>query len=402
MIAAASEGTRCPHGPHRVIVVDRDAELVAAVRAANSAAVARALAEGADPDSAASQWTVTVLSEAASTGQLEIVHLLVDAGASLRARRPQYQSPLRSAVSNGHLDVVRLLVDRGALEVEGTDRGSLLATAIAATRHRPQVAALEVLRYLLELGADVASGEESPVVRAVLGSAAPATIRMLLHHGADPNSRRSDGTPALVLAARRGDHAAVDVLLTAGADPNAVDGHGHTALMHAIERNERAVVTVLLLAGADHAGALDVARGWQRQGVQFELGETRVGLDDVPIARTAVRLHPTGYELRGDPAEFRRWGQVVACAVEELGDDEWDTRTGTPYALAQAVAHRLVDDPTKSPTASWHRIELTRAELATVRQAFVELAFAVRVTLPDGLGQEYVRDMLAELDAQLP
>ncbi|MGA4687765.1 ankyrin repeat domain-containing protein [Micromonospora sp. AB353] len=382
--------------------MDRDAGLVAAVRAADPAAAAKALADGADPDSAASRFTVTVLSEAASTGLLEIVHLLVDAGASLRARRPQYESPLRSAVSNGHLDVIRLLVDRGALEVEGTERGSLLATAIAATRHRPQAGALEVLRYLLELGADAAPGEETPIVQAVLGSAAPATIRMLLSRGADPNSQRSDGTPVLVLAARRGDHAAVDVLLTAGADPDAVDGRGRTALMHAIERNERAVSTALLLAGAAHAGALDVARGWQRQNVQFQLGEMSVGLDDVPIARTAVRLHPTGYELRGDPAEFRRWGQLVSCAAEELGDDEWDTRTGTPYALAQTVAHRLVHDPAKSPTASWHRIELTRAELDTVRQAFVELAYAVRAELPDGLGREYVHDTLDELDAQLP
>ncbi|SCE93146.1 ankyrin repeat domain-containing protein [Micromonospora mirobrigensis] len=382
--------------------MDLDAELVAAVRAADPSAVAKALADGADPDSAASRFTTTVLSEAAGTGLLEIARLLVDAGASLRARRPRYQSPLRSAVSNGHLDVIRLLVDRGALDVEGTDRGSLLATALAATWHRPRAAAVEVLRYLLELGAGAAPGEEVPIVQALLGSAAPATIRVLLHHGADPNSRRSDGTPALVLAARRGDHAAVDVLLTAGADPNAADGHGHTALMHAIERNERAVSTALLLVGADHVGALDIARGWQRQNVQFQLGEMSVGLDDIPIIRTAVRLHPTGYELRGDPVEFRRWGRLVACAAEELGDDEWDARTGTPYALAQAVARRLVADPAKCPTASWHRVELSRAELATVRQAFVELAYAVRVPLPDGLGQEYVHDALDELDAQLP
>ncbi|CCH20892.1 hypothetical protein; ankyrin repeats [Micromonospora lupini str. Lupac 08] len=238
-------------------------------------------------------------------------------------------------------------------------------------------------------------------MQAVLGPVAPATIRILLSHGADPNSRRSDGTPALILAARRGDHAAVDVLLTAGADPNVVDGTGHTALMHAIERDEQVVSHALLLAGADPAGALETARGWQRQGIQFQLGERSAGLDDVPIARTAVRLHPTGYELRGDPTDFRRWGQLVACAVEELGDNEWDTRTGTPYALAQTVARRLVDEPAKSPRGSWHRIELTAAELATVRQALVELAYAVRVTLPDGLGQEYVHDALDELNAQL-
>lgn len=382
--------------------MDRDALLVAAVRASDPAAVAQALADGADPDAAASRFTVTVLSEAASAGRTEIARLLVDAGASLRARNPMFQSPLLSAVSAGHLDVIRLLVDHGALDVEGTDRGSLLAAAIAATRHRPKPAALEVLRYLLELGAEAAPGEEIPIVQAVLGPASPATIRMLLSHGADPNARRSDGTPALILAARRGDHAAVDTLLTAGADPNAVDGHGHTALMHAIERNEQSVSTALLLAGADHAGALEVARGWQRQNVQFQLGEMSVGLDDVPIVRTAVRLHPTGYELRGDPAEFRRWGQLLACAAEELGDDEWDVRTGTPYALAEAVARRLTGEAAKSTTASWHHLELTRAELAAVRQGLVELAYAVRVTLPDGLGLDQVRDALHELDAQLP
>ncbi|MCG5469375.1 ankyrin repeat domain-containing protein [Micromonospora sp. LAH09] len=233
---------------------------------------------------------------------------------------------------------------------------------------------------------------EADLVAAVR-AANPAAVAQALSDGAGPDS---------VLAARRADHAAVDVLLTAGADPNAVDRHGHTALMHAIERNERAVSTALLLAGAARAGALDIAQGWRRQGVQFDLGEMSVGLDDVPIGRRAVRLHPTGYELRGDPAEFRRWGQLVACAMEELGGDEWDARTGTPYALAQTVADRLVDGPVKSPTASWHRIELTSAELATVRQAFVELVYGVRVTLPDGLGQEYVHDALDELDAQLP
>ncbi|MEU8664597.1 ankyrin repeat domain-containing protein [Actinoplanes philippinensis] len=382
--------------------MDRDALLVAAVRADDPAAVAHALEGGADPDAAAGRFTVTVLSEAASAGRLEIVRLLVEAGASLRARNARYRSPLLSAVAGGHLDVIRLLVDHGALDVDSNDRGSPLAAAIAATRHRPRTAALEVLRYLLELGAESAPGEEDPIVQAVLGSVAPAVLRTLLGHGADANARRSDGTPALILAARRGDHAAVDTLLTAGADPDAVDSHGHTALMHAIERNAQAVSTALLLAGAGRAGALDVARGWQRQNVQFQLGEMSVGLDDVPTARTAVRLHPTGYELRGDPADLRRWGQLLACAAQELGDDEWDTRTGTPYALATTVARRLAGQTVKSRTASWHHIELTRTELVAVRQGLVELAYAVRVTLPEGLGQDYVRDALDELDAQLP
>jgi hypothetical protein len=73
-----------------------------------------------------------------------------------------------------------------------------------------------------------------------------------------------------------------------------------------------------------------------------------------------------------------------------------------PYELALSVARRLAEEPAKSATASWHSIELSRTELAAVRQAFVELAFAIRIALPDGIGPEHVQDMLDELDAQRP
>ena len=122
--------------------------------------------------------------------------------------------------------------------------------------------------------------------------------------------------------------------------------------MHAVERDERAVVAVLRLAGADTdkvsvdcATALELARGWQRQNIQFMLGERTVGLDDVPIARTVMRLNPTGHQLQGDPSMFRLWAQVIERAVDDLGDDEWDIRTGTSSAAALGFARRLRNQP---------------------------------------------------------
>ncbi|MER5336598.1 ankyrin repeat domain-containing protein [Micromonospora sp. NPDC002717] len=171
--------------------------LVEAVQAGDGAAVAQALTDGADPNAEVGRFRGSVLVEAARSGRLEIVVLLVDAGAS-----------------------------------------------------------------------------------------------------------------AIVIAARRGDHAAVDVLLQADADVESGDQHGRTALMHAAERNERQVIAALLLAGAatdtissDGMTALQLARGWQRQNVQFMLGERHAGLDDVPITRTVVRLRHRSRVGRPLPSE---------------------------------------------------------------------------------------------------
>jgi hypothetical protein len=284
----------------------------------------------------------------------------------------------------------------------------VLLDAVAYATHRPQPAALKTLRLLLRLGVGPAPGEEAPIVHAVMRRAAPAVLRILLDHGAEPNQQRSDGTPVLVLAARRGDHAAIDVLLQAGADTDAGDALGRTALMHAVERDERAVVAVLRLAGAgidkvsaDGAMALELARGWQRQNIQLMLGERTVGLDDVPIARTVMRLHPTGQQLQGDPSMFRLWAKVIELAVEHLGDDEWDIRTGTSSEEALAFARRLHNQPEPASGASWHILDVTSYELAKARAALLELAYGTRTVMPDGTSHDEITDLFEELERQL-
>ncbi|MEU4681344.1 ankyrin repeat domain-containing protein [Micromonospora sp. NPDC023737] len=172
---------------------------------------------------------------------------------------------------------------------------------------------------------------------------APAVLRLLLAYAADANQQHSDATPAIVVAARRGDHAAADVLLEADADVNARDRQGRTALMHAVDRNERRVIATLLLAGAaidtvsaDDMTALQLARGWQRQNIQFMLGERHAGLDDVPIVRTALRVGASDVRLAGDPQMLHLLADVIDVALRDLGDDEWNTRTGTDTEVARA------------------------------------------------------------------
>ena len=82
------------------------------------------------------------------------------------------------------------------------------------------------------------------------------TARSLLTAGADANSRDSEGSTLLMLAAHAGNLAMVSALLEAGAEVNSCDEGGWTALMKAaynadLDRGFPDVVQALIDAGAD-------------------------------------------------------------------------------------------------------------------------------------------------------
>jgi len=387
---------------------DIDQRLIEAVKAGDEVAVGHALASGADPDVMVARFRGSALVEVARSGRLPIVQLLLDAGARAGCTHGYAATPLRVAMLEAHSDVVRCLIAHGALAAEPANRASVLTEAVSYTAFRPTPTAVETLRVLLDAGAVPGASEEAPLITAVMGPVAPVVLRLLLDHGADANQRRSDATPAVVIAARRGDSAAVDVLLQAGADVDACDAQGRTALMHAVERNEQRVVVALRVAGAsidtvsaDGMTALQLARGWQRQNIQFMLGERHVGLDDVPIIRTTVRVAPTEAQLVGDPQMLHIWASVIDIALDDLGDDEWQIRTGTAAEAARAFAARLRDDLVLAANASWHQLVATADELAAARSALVELAYGTTRAMPSGASRLEIVDLLEEFNRQL-
>jgi ankyrin repeat protein len=380
--------------------------LIKAVRAGDEPAVTQALADGASADASMGRFRGSVLGEAARDGRLEIVRQLVEAGAGLGPPSEfRSASALRIAVLEANTDVVRYLLTQGALRSEPTRMPSALNEAVSYTAYRPRPSALETLRVLLESAATTRPDEEKPLITAVMRSAPPAAFRLLLAHGADPDEQRSDGTPAIVVAARRGDHAAVDALVEAGADVDARDLRGRTALMHAVERDEKLVAQVLLTGGADVGAADDdgttalrLAQGWQNQNIQFRMGEHSVGRDDVPITRTFLRVTPTAVRLAGDPPMFHLLADVIDIALDDLGDDEWETRSGLDAEVARSTAARLRDGLEPAPGASWYRLDLTRAEFATMRSSLVELAYGTTRATPAGTTRLEIIDVLEELE----
>jgi len=112
------------------------------------------------------------------------------------------------------------------------------------TVHLAWVVVLGLLIYPGTAGADANSDLVEAIRRADI-----VAMRRALDNGVDANTRVSEGTPVLMLAALQADVRCVRLLLDRGADPNASDDTGgSTALMWAMP--DQAKVELLLARGA--------------------------------------------------------------------------------------------------------------------------------------------------------
>ena len=160
--------------------------LLEAAKRGDAAAVRALLEEGADPDLARGDG-LTALHLAAREGHVEVVDLLVAAGAATAATtRIGDYTPLHLAGGAGHAGVVRALLGAGA------DPAAVTSSSGVTPLH---------------LAAEARGGEDA--------------VRSLLEHGAPVNAReRSAGQTPLIFAAAGGRSAAVAELMRHGADPS--------------------------------------------------------------------------------------------------------------------------------------------------------------------------------------
>ncbi|KAM0346233.1 hypothetical protein ACHAPU_005658 [Fusarium lateritium] len=223
------------------------------------------------------------LTAAAYDGTIDIVKMLLDAGADI-------DSPngwaLQDAAEQGHIDVVNLLLERGAnvnacTSHSNMPRGTALQAAVESGQN-------DIVDILLEHGADpnLGAGEFSyPIIAAaskgeegifkrlleakadvtVLGGqymSTPLTyaavflptdsIRLILDASADIDHVDNDGDTALLVTAWSGDDESVRLLLDRGADAMIKNHEGMNALQKALERGNDVCVKMLV----DHASDL--------------------------------------------------------------------------------------------------------------------------------------------------
>ena len=92
----------------------------------------------------------------------------------------------------------------------------------------------------------------SPLIEAIMDSNL-YNLRAALLSGVNPNSKKADGTPAIVLAAGQPKYPQemVQLLLQQNARPDEQDRKGNTALVVATRREHRGLINVLLYYKAD-------------------------------------------------------------------------------------------------------------------------------------------------------
>ena len=225
---------------------------------------------------------VTALHCAVQKGHVDVVQVLIDAGADIDAKNEVGRSPLMFASIKGHLDVVKVLVEAGA-GVRATNNDGDTCLLIAANFGHT-----ETVRYLVGLK-DVDVNHQGTYNHTALHSAVdeghPDVVQVLIDAGASVKTKDQDGRSPLHCASRLGHLDIVKMLIDAGAEVCATDNkvqtclilaayHGHTdtvrylvglkdvdvnhaenngltALDYAVRSNHPDVVQLLIHAGAD-------------------------------------------------------------------------------------------------------------------------------------------------------
>ncbi|MCJ7421162.1 ankyrin repeat domain-containing protein [Sphingomicrobium astaxanthinifaciens] len=122
---------------------------------------------------------------------------------------------------------------------------------VAAVREGDSGKTFEFLNSLDFRALDYRSVTGETALHVALADKRPSWVRLLLQRGANPDLKRGDGMPPLMIATERQDLGSVEALLRRRANPNATNRAGETALMLAVRLRNADIVKALLDKGAD-------------------------------------------------------------------------------------------------------------------------------------------------------
>lgn len=223
----------------------------------------------------------TPLHHASIAGNMNIVKILIDNGASLNPQDYQGFTPIHWAASKGHLDVVQTLINNGADINIKTNRGRTPLFLVAMNNGSTRIAKL-----LIDAGADVNTTENSgatplsyapfrdfnDIIDLLLDNGAIVQIdtdlwfevfhracamghrrlaTLMITNGLDVGKKNEDGRVPLHSAAEGGALELVDFLIEKGNSVDSRDYCGNTALHLAAQAGHGEIVSRLIELGTN-------------------------------------------------------------------------------------------------------------------------------------------------------
>ncbi len=180
------------------------------------------------------------LHEAIRAGDQDAVRRLVAEGADVNGFDTDlYETPLMAALRHRQLEILSILLEAGAdpsVEATGFENAGETAIVVAAREDSPWA-----LRTLLDRKARPRDVDAALFA----GCAHPAVVRVALEKGARVNAKGERGVTPLACAAAAGALESVTLLLLAGADPQAKADDGSSPLGRALDGGHDEVAETL-------------------------------------------------------------------------------------------------------------------------------------------------------------
>ena len=254
----------------------------------------------AELDSRGIAYTANAFIAAARDGNLAVVKLFVQAGASVTATDNEGKTPRDLADDAGHTAVVTYLESEARAELDS--RG--IAYTANAFVDSASAGNLAVVKLFVQAGMDIDATDSNSVTALLVASVWDhlAVVQYLVEQGADVNFRNTNGTTALHEAAALGHLEVVKYLVGQGADITATDNNDVWTPLHSAAYSGRLeVVKYLVEQGADIT-ATDInsrtARSWtSSQAIRDYLeSAARAELERLGISFNGSRFRSAAYD----------------------------------------------------------------------------------------------------------